>query len=394
MPSNFSLSQMMTGFMSVMIGFSSTAVIILQAAAAAGTSTAELNSWIFSLCLGVACTCIGLSLYYRMPILTAWSTPGAAFLIASLPGIPLNQAIGAFIFSAVLTIFAGVSGSVTKIMRFIPTSIASAMLAGILLHFGIGLFMAVQAQSLLVLGMIFMYLLGKQFFPRVVILIVMASGMIIAAGEGLINTSALHLEIAYPIFTKPEFSWAVLASVGFPLAIVTMTSQNLPGFSVLKAAGYQPPISAITSWVGIVNLLVAPFGGFSVNLAALTAAMCANEEAHKDPALRYYSTIWAGFFYFLIALCGATLLALLAALPKELMAALAGLALLSTLGSNLKAAVEDDTHRDSALITFLVAASGVSLLGINAAFWSLLAGLISSHLPSSFAKLLNKLQHN
>ncbi|WP_419419639.1 benzoate/H(+) symporter BenE family transporter [Legionella sp. D16C41] len=393
MASNFSLSQMMTGFMAVMIGFSSTVVIVLQAATAAGASSAELNSWIFGLCMGVSLVGIGLSLYYRMPILTAWSTPGAAFLIASLPGIPLNQTIGAFIFSALLTVIAGLSGSIAKIMSYIPTSIASAMLAGILLNFGLNLFMAVQGQAFLVLGMIFIYLLSKQFFPRIAILIVMTAGMLIAASEGLINTSALHLQIASPILIKPEFSWAVLASIGFPLAIVTMTSQNLPGFSVLRAAGYQPPISSIISWLGIANLLVAPFGGFSVNLAALTATMCTNEEAHPDPSLRYYSTLWAGFFYLLIALCGATLLTLLTAFPKELMAALAGLALLGTLGSNLKAAVEEDRHREAALITFLVAASGMNLLGINSAFWSLLAGLLASMVPNLFAKLLNKAHH-
>lgn len=382
----FSLANITAGFTAVMVGFISSAFIIFQAAATVGASAAEVSSWLLALGVGVFVTCVGLSAYYRLPILTAWSTPGAALLVASLSGVTLPQATGAFIFSAVLAIIAGATGLFEKLMPYIPRSLAAAMLSGVLLHFGINLFAVMQEQSLLVFGMLFFYLIGKRFFPRFGIFLVLISGVLIAASQGLIHPVHLQLSLAHPVFIAPEFSWPILISVGLPLFVVTMTSQMIPGFAVMQNAGFKPPVSSILTVTGIATLLLAPFGGFSINLAALTGAICTGEQAGSNPAKRYRATMCAGVFYLIMGLFGATLVTALATFPKELVAAIAGLALMSTLGSNLKTAVEDDDHREPALITFLVAASGVNLLGVSAAFWGLLAGMLSSFILGTVMK--------
>jgi len=377
MLNKFSLSNITAGFIAVMVGFTSSAVIVFQAAAATGASPAEVSSWLLALGLGMGITCISFSLYYRIPILTAWSTPGAALLITSLSGVSLPEAIGAFIFSAVLIILAGVTGYFEKMMTKIPRAITSAMLAGILLHFGINIFVAMQHQLFLVLAMLLTYLLGKRFFPRFVILLILVIGILISRNMGLFHLEQVHLALSTPIFTMPIFSWHALISIGIPLFIVTMTSQNIPGVVILHASGYKPPISPILSGTGVVNLLLAPFGGFSLNLAAITAGICLGNEADLDPAQRYKAAVCAGLFYIIVGLFGATVVTLFAALPKDLLLALAGLALLGVIGSSLKTGMEDDTQREPALITLLVSASGFTIFGIGAAFWGLVAGLFS-----------------
>jgi len=374
----FSINNITAGFIAVMVGFTSSAVIIFQAAASAGATPAEVSSWIFALGVGVAITCFIVSFYYRMPILAAWSTPGAALLVASLSGVSLPEAMGAFVFSAILMIIAGVTGAFARVMEHIPRSLASAMLAGILLHFGLNVFIAMADQKTLIFGMLITYLIGKRVFPRFVILLVLCVGMLIASGENLIHLPEFHFSFAYPIYIKPVFSLSVLVSVGLPLFVVTMTSQMIPGFAVLQAAGYEPPVSPLVTIMGIANLIIAPFGGFSVNLAAMSAAICTSEEAEPDPALRYRATVWAGVFYFLVGIFSASLVGILTAFPKELVAGVAGLALLTTLGANLKVAVDDEHQREPALITFLIAASGVNFFGVSAAFWGLLAGIFAS----------------
>lgn len=374
----FSLSHLVAGFIAVMVGFTSSVMIIFQAATAAGASEIEISSWLFGLGLSIGIPCIILSLYYRMPILLGWSTPGAALLATSLNGVSMPEAIGAFVISALLTIIAGFTGLFEKIIDHIPRSLTSAMLAGILLHFGLDVFSAMQDQFLMVFMMLSTYLIGKRLFPRYVIIVVLITGIIIAKLTGLLDIHNLSFRLSTPVFTLPEFSLGSLISISIPLFVVTMTSQNLPGFVILNAANYHPCVSALTSWTGISTLLFAPFGSYSVSLTALTAAICTSKEADPDPALRYRSSVFAGLCWLLIATFGTTLVVLITAFPKELVIAIAGLALFSTISGSFKTALEDEKQREPAIITILTSASGISLFGIGAAFWGLIAGIIAS----------------
>lgn len=372
-----SFSNLIAGLIAVMIGYTSSVMIIIQAATAAGATPEEVGSWLLALGVGMAFTCIGLSLYYRIPILTAWSTPGAALMITALSGVPMSEAVGAFIFSAGLIILCGLTGFFEKVMNHIPKSLAAAMLAGILFQFGINIFIAMQHQIFLVSTMFVVYLIGKRLFPRFAIFLVLLVGIVIARAEGLFNLQHLHIAFSSPVFVTPSFTLSTLISVGIPLFIVTMSSQNIPGIAIINASGYRPPISPIISWTGITNLILAPFGGFSFNLAAITAAICLSKEADADPKKRYQSAVYAGVFYLLAGIFGATVVTLFLCLPKELVLAMAGLALLSTIGNSLKTAMNDETQCEPALITILVSASGISFFGIGAAFWGLVTGIFS-----------------
>lgn len=378
MPKYFSFSNLTAGFIAVLVGFTSSGVIVFQAATTAGASPAEISSWLFALGMGLAASCIGLSWRYRIPVLVGWSTPGAALLVTSLTGMSMPEATGTFIFAALLTVLAGITGIFERLLVHIPRSLAAAMLAGILLHFGLNVFVAMQHQLALVLTMLITYLLGKRFFPRYVILLVLIMGGLVALIQGLFHLEHLPLSFAKPIFTMPTFSISALISVGIPLFIVNMSSQNIPGLAVIEASGYQPPISPLITWTGFINLVLAPFGCYSIGLAAITAAICTNKEADTNPANRYKATILAGCCWFLIGLFGATVVALFFAFPRELILAVAGLALFSTIGSSLQTALAEESEREPAIITILVSASGLSIYGIGAAFWGLICGIIAS----------------
>lgn len=374
----FSPSHITAGLIAVIVGFTSSAAIVFQAAVNVGANNAEVSSWLLAISISTGLSCILLSLYYRMPILTAWSTPGAAMLVGSLSGLSLSQAIGAFLFSAMLTLLAGITGWFEKTMSLIPRELAAAMLAGILLHFGVNVFMTIQQHYLLAGSMLFAYLVGKRFFPRHTMLFVLAVGFFCALEQKMITPLHFNALLTHPVFTAPQFSWPALFGVGLPLFIITMTSQNIPGIAVMHAEGYRPPISPLISWTGIINLLSAPFGGFSCNLAALTAAICAGDEADSDRTKRYRATLCAGFFYLLMGLFASSVVVLFKSFPEALIMTVAGLALFSTIGSNLHLAFHSEKLRDPALITFMITVSGIHLLGISAAFWGLLAGLLTS----------------
>ncbi len=376
MKTNVSLSAVIAGFVAVLVGFASSVAIVFQAAAAAGASQAEIASWVAILGLTMGVTCIGFSWYYRAPVLTAWSTPGAALLATSLQGISLPEAIGVFIFSAALTTALGLSGWFDQLAAKIPLPIASAMLAGILLQFGLKVFSSIAIAPALVLAMIAVFILVRRVWPRYAIPLVLASGVAMALWSGQLDLSTVHWQWLQLVWVTPEWSWQALLGVGVPLFIVTMTSQNVPGLAVLRTAGYQVPVSPLLSWSGALTMLTAPFGNFSLNLAAITAAICSGPEADPNPAKRYTAAMAAGGFYLLTGLAGASVVALFAALPVALVAAVAGLALIGTIAANLAAATADIRHRDAAVFTLLVTASGISFFGIAAAFWGLLAGLL------------------
>jgi len=382
-----------SGLIAVLVGYTSSAVIIFQAAASAGATAAQLGSWLTALGLGMGLTTLGLSLYYRIPILTAWSTPGAALLISSLEGVPMAEAIGAFLCSSLLLLICGFSGLFARIMHRLPLHLANAMLAGVLLRFGLDLFHAFQLQPLLVgiMGMSFLCL--KPLMPRYTLALTLLLGMAVAWQLDLLHLDSIEPAAVQLVWTSPQFSLHSLLGIALPLFLVTMSSQNLPGVAVLRAHDYHPPVSPLVGWTGLTGALLAPFGCYALNLAAITAALCMSKEADPQPERRYLAACCAGFLYLLTGLLGATVASLFAALPQALIMAIAGLALLGTLGHSLHQALEPDLDREAAIITFLVTASGVTGFGIGSAFWGLLAGGLALTLRADrLQRLLHRLQ--
>jgi len=370
------LSKISAGFIAVLVGYSSSAVIILQAADAVGATSAQMSSWLWALGVGMGLTSIGLSLYYKNPVLTAWSTPGAALMVSSLAGLSIHEAVGAFLVSSLLITLCGLAGWMDKLIRIMPPSVAAAMLAGVLLQFGLGLFQAMQTQLSLILLMLLVFVVLKPWAPRYIMLLTLVAGIGMSYQLDLLQLDKLELQFAAPVWIAPTFSIASVVGVALPLFVVTMASQNMPGVAALHGHGYRPPISPLITVTGLMGVLFAPFGGFAFNLSAITAAICMGKEADPNPSTRYWVAVWGGVFYFITGLLGATVVGLFAAFPKELVLAIAGLALLGTIGNSLTAALADNDEREVAVITFLVTASGVSILGIGSAFWGLLLGFL------------------
>lgn len=374
---DLSWSAVVAGFITVLVGFASSAVIVFQAAHAVGADPRVIGSWLWALGVGMGITCIGLSLRYRIPVVTAWSTPGAAMLAVGAGGVALPEATGAFLLAAVLGAALGFSGAFSHLMRRVPMSLAAGMLAGVLLRFGLDLFVSMAGQPGMTLTMLATWLCVRRAWPRHAVLATLLAGIAFAHVQGSLRWDGLALQMSVPVWTLPRLSWTAVANVALPLLVVTMASQNLPGVAILRASGYDAPVSPIIGWIGVVNALLVPFGAFSMNLAAITAALCLGREAHEDPARRYVAAVAAGVFYLLLGLFGATLTALLAAFPPALVTCIAGIALLGTLGNSLAGALADADDREAALLTFLVTASGVSFGGIGSAFWGLLAGAVA-----------------
>ncbi|WP_210014285.1 benzoate/H(+) symporter BenE family transporter [Pseudomonas palmensis] len=370
-------SAVVAGFIAMLTGYTSSLVLMFQAGQAAGLTTTQISSWIWALSIGMAVCSIGLSLRYRTPITVAWSTPGAALLITSLGGVSYGEAIGAYITCAVLVVICGLTGSFERLVRRIPASLAAALLAGILFKIGSEIFVAAQHRTALVLGMFFSYLLIKRLSPRYAVLTALVVGTAIAAVMGLLDFSGFHLEVATPVWTTPSFSLAATISIGIPLFVVAMTSQNMPGVAVLRADGYQVPASPLISVTGLASLLLAPFGSHGINLAAISAAICTGPHAHEDPSKRYTAAVWCGIFYGIAGVFGATLAALFAALPKELVLSIAALALFGSIMNGLTVAMSEAREREAALITFMVTASGFTLFSIGSAFWGIVAGVLT-----------------
>jgi benzoate membrane transport protein len=350
--------------------------IVFAAAQALGATPAQATSWIWALGLGMGVTSVALSLAYRHPVLTAWSTPGAA-LLAGTSGVEMPEAIGAFVACALLITLAGATRAFERVMDRIPQAIAAALLAGVLARFGLDAVGAVATAPLLVLAMLVAFLLGRRAWPRYAVPGVLATGVAVAAWQGRIVLEQLSWGWAIPVWTAPAFNPATLVGVGLPLFIVTMASQNLPGVAAQRASGYATPVSPVITTTGIATLLLAPFGAFALNLAAITAAICMGREAHEDPGRRYAAAVAAGLFYIALGLAGGAVVGLLHAFPRELVVTVAGLALLATIATGLSGALDDKHRRDAALLTFLVTLSGIKLLGIASAFWGIVAGMLA-----------------
>lgn len=372
-----SISAITAGFITVLVGFTSSAAIVFQGAQALGATPQQIASWMLALGVGMGLTGIGLSLRYRMPIATAWSTSGAAMLITGATGITMSEAIGAFIVSGVLITLAGFTGWFERIMDRIPLSIAAGMLAGLLLQFGLEAFAAANTAFLMVFSMFCTYLAARRAIPRYAILIPLCVGAAFSTVQGRVEFSNIDLLFSAPVFVTPSFTIPSIVGIALPLFAVTMASQNMPGLAVLRASGYDAPPSPLVGWTGAVTTLLAPFGCFALNLATITAAICTGKEAHSDPSKRYVAGVAAGVFYIIVGVFGATVAAVLAAFPQEFVLAIAGLALIATIGNSLTTALAQEAHREPAIITFLVTASGMSLLGIGSAFWGMIAGVAS-----------------
>jgi len=370
---DLSLSAAVAGFVAVLVGFTSSVAIVFAAAQALGANTAETASWIWALGLGMGLTSLGLSLHYRIPVLTAWSTPGAA-LIAASHGLSLPEATGAFVACAVLITIAGYSGLFERVMGRIPMAIAAALLAGVLARFALDAVLATRSAPLLVIVMTLAFLAGRRWWPRYAVPGVLLAGIVVALVQGQVHLGGVAFEWTRPVFTMPVFSVGALVGIGLPLFVVTMASQNLPGVAAQRASGYQPPVSPVVGATGLASLVFAPFGGYAFNLAAITAAICMGREAHEDPAKRYTAAAMAGVFYIVLGLSGGAVAGLLQAFPRELVAAVAGLALLGTIAGGLASALKDEHHRDAALLTFVVTLSGLTIAGIGSAFWGVVAG--------------------
>lgn len=370
------LSHVTTGFIAVFIGYASAAAIIYQAAMSAGATDEQVASWFWALGIGMGATTILLSFYYKMPIVTAWSTPGAALLITSLEGLTMNQAVAVFLFSSLLITLVGLAGLFEKILKHIPTSIASAMLAGILLQFGLGLFSSLMTEVEIVLVMLTMFILARSWLGNLLIptTFAVALGMCIVMGK--LDLSEVSIGLTVPVVMVPDFEFFSLVSVGIPLFIVTMASQNLPGFAVLKANGYQVDSSKVITTTGVTGLLLAPLGGFAFNLAAITGAICMGPNADENPKTRYMAGISMGVFYLLAAVLGMSMVSLFNAVPTAIVIAIAGLAVMPTLLNCLSVSMADESYREPALFTFLFTASGINLMGIGSAFWGLCIGLL------------------
>lgn len=372
----WSSSHWVAGFVAVLVGFASSVAIVFQAAAAAGANAAQIASWIGILGFAMGVTCIGFSWYFRAPVLTAWSTPGAALLATSLTGYSLGEAVGVFMFSALLTLLLGLSGWFDRLTRALPLPLASAMLAGILLQFGLGIFRHLPAAPLLVIGSVVLFVLCRRLLPRYCIPLVLLAGLLFTLLRGEWSLQQLDPKLVQLEWVWPVWNWQAILGVGLPLFIVTMSSQNVPGLAVLRSQGYQTPVSPLLTVTGLLTLVTAPFGNFSINLAAITAAICSGPEAHPDPTSRYRAGIAAGVFYLLTGLAGSTIVALFLAFPPALVAVVAGLALLVTIAGNLSVVTAEGSYREAAMLTFLLTASGVSFFGIASAFWGLVLGLV------------------
>lgn len=386
---DWSVSTFTAGFVAVLVGFTSSIAIVFQAALSFGATPDMLASWLWAIGIGMGLTTALPSLWLRQPVMVAWSTPGAAVLASAglAGGFTMGDAVGAFMMSAALIVLIGVTGWFEKLTNRIPPALASALLAGALARFGLSGFSAAQTALPLVLLMLMTYLLGKRFVPRYAVPLTLLFSVLFVAAQGGFTSATIPLSLTVPVFVMPVFSFSALVSLALPLFIVTMASQNLPGLAAIRATGFGDerqrggdagiPVSKIITLTGLATLVLAPFGAFSLNLSAITAAMCMGPEAHPDKARRYTAAVSCGVLYVILGLFGATIMAVLTAFPKELVAAIAGLALMGTIGAALATALHKEADREAAMVTFLITLSGVVIGGVGSAFWGVVAGVLA-----------------
>ncbi|SPU49660.1 benzoate/H(+) symporter BenE family transporter [Bordetella trematum] len=365
------------GLISVIVNYGGTFILVFQAAKVAGLSPELTASWVWSISIGVGVTGLILSWATREPIITAWSTPAAAFLVTALATTSYPEAIGAYLISAAAFVALGLSGWFERVIRLIPPGVAAGLLAGILLQFGVKAFGGMSIDPGLAGLLIVAYVLLKRLTARYAVVGILVLGLAYLLIQDRVDLSGLSLTLAAPVFTMPAFSLNALLSVALPLFLITLTGQYMPGMLVLRNDGFKTSANPIVTLTGLGSLLMAPFGSHAFNVAAITAAICTGREAHEDPSRRWIAGVAAGLFYILIGVFGVTLAAVFMALPATFITTLAGLALLGTIGGSLASAMADPKSREASLITFLAAAANITLFGIGGAFWGLVIGLLA-----------------
>lgn len=375
---DFSIPAVFAGFITFLIGISVSAVLVIQAAQLLGASPEQITSWFWALGLGIGLSGLLLSWKFKYPVATSWSTAALALIIATASGYTLYEAIGAFLICGLLTAILGFLGIFEKILAYIPQSLTSAMLAGVLLKFGIALFASMQNDWGFILSLLAVYIVTKRLWARYCIVITVIAGILICPLFLEFHVPTLHWGLAHPVWMKPEFTWSAILGLALPLFVINMASQYLPGIAMIKSYGYQPHVNHLIGWTGTAQTLLAPFGCYTVNIAAISAAVSLDDQVHPDPSKRYIAGMSCGFFYILMGLFAATLTSLLMSFPHLFIVALAGIALFGTISHNIAIAFHEVKDREAALLTFLFCASGVQFFGIGSAFWGLLFGFVVS----------------
>ncbi|WP_341581215.1 benzoate/H(+) symporter BenE family transporter [Marinobacter metalliresistant] len=371
---DLSLPAVVAGFLAVLVSYSGPLAIFFQAGASAGISTEMMTSWVWAISMGAAISGIVLSIWLKAPVVTAWSAPGTALLVALFPELSLNEAIGAYITAAIIIFIIGVSGSFDTFVRAIPKGIAAGMMAGILFQFGVGAFTAIETTPTLAIGMLVSYVVFRRLFPKYTLVLLLISGVALAVVLEGASLSGVRWSIAVPQFIQPEWTLGSTLSLAIPLVLVSLTGQFLPGMAILQGAGYPVKAKPVIGVTSIVSLPMAFFGGITTVVAAITAAICTGKDAHDDPSRRYVAGVFNGVFYLVGGLFAGTIVSLFTSLPAAFVAVLAGLALLGAIAGNLFSALEEPSHREASLITFVVTASGMSLFGLSSAFWGVVIG--------------------
>ncbi|MDC5265925.1 benzoate/H(+) symporter BenE [Acinetobacter baumannii] len=374
---DWSISATVAGFLAVLISYSGPLIIFFQAAQRAHVSTDMMVSWIWGISIGAAVSGIYLSIKYKTPVITAWSAPGTALLVTLFPNISLNEAVAAYITSAIVIFLIGITGYFDKLLKWIPQDVAAGMMAGILFQFGISLFTASDSMPFIVFSMLIVFLIAKRLMPRYTMIWVLAAGVLLSLFLGKMNPVDVSFSLAIPKWISPEWTWNSTLNLAVPLILVSLTGQFLPGMAIMKLSGYDTPAKPIITATSIASLAVACVGGITIVLASITAALCMGKDAHELKEKRYIAGIANGIFYILGGLFAGSIVMLFSLLPKELVAALAGLALLGAIATNISVAMKNDSQRDAALITFLASASGMHFLGLSSVFWGICIGVIA-----------------
>ncbi|QRL03053.1 benzoate/H(+) symporter BenE family transporter [Vreelandella venusta] len=387
---DLSIPAIAAGFVAVLVSYSGPLAIFFQAAQSAEISNAMMTSWVWAISIGAAVSGILLSLWLKVPVVTAWSAPGTALLVTLFPGLSLNEAIGAYLTAAVIIFLIGVSGSFDRIIRMIPPGIASAMMAGILFQFGVGVFVSLESVPALAIGMIIAYLLFKRLTPRYSLVLLLIAGVILAVLLEGASLEGVSVQFADPQFIRPEWTWNATLSLAIPLVLVSLTGQFLPGMAILRTSGYSTPAKPIVIVASLTSFFTAFFGGITTVIAAITAAICTSKEAHEDPDKRYVAGVANGVFYLIGGIFAGTIVALFISLPGEFVAVLAGLALVGAISSNISAFAAEKSHLEASVITFIATASGVSFLGLGSAFWGVVVGALAYNL---LHRSFNSLNH-
>ncbi|WP_249977628.1 benzoate/H(+) symporter BenE family transporter [Vreelandella olivaria] len=377
---DLSIPAVTAGFVAVLVSYSGPLAIFFQAALSAEISNAMMTSWVWGISIGAAISGILLSLWLKVPVVTAWSAPGTALLVTLFPGLSLNEAVGAYLTAAVIIFIIGITGSFDRIIQMIPPGIASAMMAGILFQFGVGVFVSLESVPALAIGMIIAYLVFKRLTPRYSLVLLLVTGVTLAVGLEGASLEGVSLQLAEPQFIRPEWTWNATLSLAIPLVLVSLTGQFLPGMAILRTAGYTTPAKPIVTVAGLTSFITAFFGGITTVIAAITAAICTSKEAHEDPGKRYVAGVANGVFYLIGGTFAGTIVALFTSLPGEFVAILAGLALIGAIISNISAFAAEKSHLEASVMTFIATASGVTFLGLGSAFWGVVVGALAYHL--------------